>query len=208
MIRDCSRMNEGAHLSEDSRELSLVGIGWRSYDMVKRDGHILKYDVETIISCESLQGCDNVTVPNLSERVECLLGRWLGECSHVNKSNRRRLPKRYLNGTAKVKLIALVVPLPWRLPSSSKLEGVYRRRYVRLPFRLVCLVRSFYGILSWRAASFLIRSVALEGPAGSAWALQFSTLRGRRERLSPCQREHIDLCVTMVGWTHPGCTDR
>lgn len=64
-------------LSEDGSELSLVRIGWGSYDPLEGDGHMFQDNVETIVGGEGLEGGNNVPVLNLSEHVERLLGDWL-----------------------------------------------------------------------------------------------------------------------------------
>ena len=150
MISAYSCMNKGAHLSEDGSHLSLVGIGWGLDDLLEGDGHILEDNVETIVSCESVEGRNDVTVPNVSEHVERLLGRWLRERSYMNELNRRRLSNRHLNGATKFKVVNLLVPRPRRFPCRLESEGVCYRRSVR------SRARRLQGILSWRAGSLLI----------------------------------------------------
>ena len=67
-------MNKGAHLSEDGSELSLVRTSWGPGNLLEGDGHILEDNVEAIVSCESVQGGNDVTVLKVSEHVERLLG--------------------------------------------------------------------------------------------------------------------------------------
>jgi len=156
-------------LSEDSSELSLVGIGGGPDSLLEGDGHMLEDNVEAVVSGESVQGGNDVRVLKASEHVERLLGGWLWECSHMDELNRRRLPNRYPNGATKFKVVDLLVPLPWRF-SCSESEGAYHCRSVRPQSRLSRLGRPLQGVLSWQTGS-LIQSLPLEGPAGTAWTL-------------------------------------
>jgi hypothetical protein len=58
-----------AYLSKDSHELSLIRISWRPYNLLEGDGHMLKDNVEAIVSRKSFKGGDNILVLKLSKQV-------------------------------------------------------------------------------------------------------------------------------------------
>jgi hypothetical protein len=98
-------MNEGAHLSEDSSELSLVGIGWGPDDLFEGDRYVPEDDVELIVRCKSVKGGKNIAVLKAPKHIERLLGVWLWKCSHMNELNRRHLPDSHYNGATKFKVV-------------------------------------------------------------------------------------------------------
>jgi hypothetical protein len=116
------------YLSEDSCELSLIGVSWGSYDPLKGDRHILGGNVEAIITSESLKRGNDITMLKVSEHVERRLSIRFREYSNVNELNRGHLPNSHFHGAAEFNVIDLIVPYPRRPPCCSQLEGATCRK--------------------------------------------------------------------------------
>jgi hypothetical protein len=101
------------YLTEDSRELSLVRISWRSYNPLEGEGYILKDNIEAAIGCKSFKGGDDISVLKLSKQVQRLCGRLDCECSHMDELNGRGLLNSHFYGAAEFNVVDLLI-LPLR----------------------------------------------------------------------------------------------
>ncbi len=100
-----------AYLSEDGRELLLVRISWRPYDLFKGEGHMLEDNIEAVVGCESFESSNDISVLKLSIYVQCLRGRLGGECSYIDKLYRRGLSNSHFYGAAKFNVVDILVLL-------------------------------------------------------------------------------------------------
>lgn len=115
-------------MSEDSRELLLVRVSWRSYDLLEGEGHMLEDNVEAVVGCESFKGGDEISVLKLSKQVKRLRGSVSCKCSHIDELNGRGLSNSHFHGATELNIIDLFVFLPRGSPRCPELEGPTRRR--------------------------------------------------------------------------------